>query len=724
MFIDLTEGSAPKTPTRAVIQQEDDVHASRSSLQASRFYYHPLLHQSQPNKIDIDKKIDITLNRNRRVYPLRKTTTIPTRSSVVSTPRKDLLKSPTPQSKLSLYATLRNVDEVQVMNNILIKSKGQSTVKRPTSSRSLEVNGFVELPMSRLNINENSPSAKRRCTNVKRSPIPASKMSDTAQSQYDGDLRLAEEEDNIIDLTISDNFPVSQPNKSSLKRGTLDPFDISDDDGKGADGRTSNPITSTKTPASLQEAKARNRLAAPGIKRRLAALGRHIPATPPSIIDLSADTDSDEEEPELLCDALTRPSIIGPEDYLSDDEISRQLANLSIGPERMITERQKSTHSRTEVDVFSNGNLKIKAGKSVELKDGNFLRILSVLKDEQGDVFLSGHLLSRQNSCGRLMPRLRNELVWIVEISREDFEAGLLSIPSEVRVTEVVRIRSVTFTNQRYPEMSMKTYKDGGFTSVRDEITTGPLFCRWKSTKVGDRKQKHEDSLIHLSFAEADPKPEARVQAGAVRDMWRSQTVLGGSHFATRNSNINLVSQRSNSTSEQIQQYTFGDAFCGAGGCSTGASQAGLRVNWGFDKDKDTIRVYAANLGQREGVECLMEAVDEFCGRSDSDRFMADILHMSPPCQPFSPAHTVPSEVQDEINQAALFSVWHLLENIKPRIATIEETEGLVNRHIDWFHALINIFICNGYSVRWKIVRCQDYGVPQQRRRLFIIAAG
>ena len=119
-----------------------------------------------------------------------------------------------------------------------------------------------------------------------------------------------------------------------------------------------------------------------------------------------------------------------------------------------------------------------------------------------------------------------------------------------------------------------------------------------------------------------------------------------------------------------------------------------------------------------------MEAVDGFCGRSDGDRFIVDILHMSPPCQPFSPAHTVPSEIQDEINQAALFSVWHLLQKIKPRIATIEETEGLVNRHIDWFHALINIFICNGYSVRWKVVRCQDYGVPQQRKRLFIIAAG
>lgn len=37
--------------------------------------------------------------------------------------------------------------------------------------------------------------------------------------------------------------------------------------------------------------------------------------------------------------------------------------------------------------------------------------------------------------------------------------------------------------------------------------------------------------------------------------------------------------------------------------------------------------------------------------------------------------------------------------------ATVGETEGLMNHHADWFHALINIFICHGYSACWKVVR-------------------
>ena len=97
-------------------------------------------------------------------------------------------------------------------------------------------------------------------------------------------------------------------------------------------------------------------------------------------------------------------------------------------------------------------------------------------------------------------------------------------------------------------------------------------------------------------------------------------------------------------------------------------------MNWGFDKDKDSINIYAANLGRRDGMELLNEAVDVFCSRSDINRFMVDMFHMLPPCQPFSPAHTVPSEMQDEINQAALLSVGHLLEKIRPHITTIKKT--------------------------------------------------
>jgi DNA (cytosine-5)-methyltransferase 1 len=64
------------------------------------------------------------------------------------------------------------------------------------------------------------------------------------------------------------------------------------------------------------------------------------------------------------------------------------------------------------------------------------------------------------------------------------------------------------------------------------------------------------------------------------------------------------------------------------------------------------------------------------------------------------------------------------LQTIKPRVVTIEETEGLLTRHIEWFSALINIIVYVGYSVRWRRIHCEGYGVPQNRTRLYVIASG
>ena len=68
-------------------------------------------------------------------------------------------------------------------------------------------------------------------------------------------------------------------------------------------------------------------------------------------------------------------------------------------------------------------------------------------------------------------------------------------------------------------------------------------------------------------------------------------------------------------------------------------------------------------------------------------------------------------------------SVQQLLQTLKPRIVTVEETFGLL-RHFQHLSALVNIFVSVGYSVRWKICNLANWGVPQQRKRLLFIAAG
>lgn len=58
--------------------------------------------------------------------------------------------------------------------------------------------------------------------------------------------------------------------------------------------------------------------------------------------------------------------------------------------------------------------------------------------------------------------------------------------------------------------------------------------------------------------------------------------------------------------------------------------------------------------------------MDELLNRDRGNPPFVDIMHLSPPCQPFSPAHTIASPERDEINEAAMFSACHLLEVVRP----------------------------------------------------------
>lgn len=166
------------------------------------------------------------------------------------------------------------------------------------------------------------------------------------------------------------------------------------------------------------------------------------------------------------------------------------------------------------------------------------------------------------------------------------------------------------------------------------------------------------------------------------------------------------------------QRYTFGDCFCGAGGTSRGAVDAGLRVEWGFDFDLSACKSYALNY-----IAADVYNVDAHYFSSLTDKeHKVDICHLSPPCQYFSDAHTV-SGKDDDMNVASLFAVFELLYQAKPRVVTLEQTSGLLRRHILYFNAVILMFTARGFSIRWRVIDCANYGVPQKRSRLIMIAS-
>jgi DNA (cytosine-5)-methyltransferase 1 len=426
-------------------------------------------------------------------------------------------------------------------------------------------------------------------------------------------------------------------------------------------------------------------------------------------------------------------------DYVSDSDLDSVIRRLSLLDEQAKSSVQLDDRVIIPSHASQSPRFKCAPGKCVELSDGSFMRISSVLRDNRGNIFVKGDHLIRQNFRGLIMSKRRNEVILVRQrLQSTDNSQALLH---EVPIEQIVRNRQVIFTNQRFPLLSGRD-DDASVEDPTVQVEIGPLYCRWVHTTViddmrrsNDRRRSTDNIIESLSPEEADlstrttrngAKRDTRITRREARRQWRGfPSIRGGSHVGFQYTyNVDGTTVR-----RQVRSYTFGDAFCGAGGASRGAVDAGLAIRWSFDNNAAAIASHRQNF-ERHGCDCRHESVDEFINRllkmdeAEKQRIQIDVLHISPPCQPFSPAHTIASPERDEMNEAALLSVWQLIEYLKPRVVTLEETEGLPSRHAEWFSLLINIFTSLGYSVRWKVVQCKEYGIPQTRKRLLIIAAG
>src|SRR4051794_30182564 len=266
-FVDLTKADTSTTSTRRTLQQEQDTNASKSC-------HFPLPQLNQNGAIN-DKGSDGNIDHERGIYPILVTPTMTRKSSLVRTPSRNLIKHSPPHNRLLQPMTAHSEDELQIQNRTPTRNRRRGGLNSAPSSRPLDKTDSIDVPFRRSNINVALPSAKRHCSGLNRSPHPVPGMSNISQLQRERELQIAEEEDNIIDLTINENFPISRLTKSSPKRGIFDVLSVSDGEEQNPTPQKGPPslINTTQSPTSLRDSRARKRLTAPGIRRRLAALG-------------------------------------------------------------------------------------------------------------------------------------------------------------------------------------------------------------------------------------------------------------------------------------------------------------------------------------------------------------------------------------------------------------------------------------------------------------------
>ena len=154
--------------------------------------------------------------------------------------------------------------------------------------------------------------------------------------------------------------------------------------------------------------------------------------------------------------------------------------------------------------------------------------------------------------------------------------------------------------------------------------------------------------------------------------------------------------------------------FSGAGGLDLGFKQAGFSIPWANEYDKNIWATFEANfpktkLDRRSILEIKAEDIPD-----------VDIFIGGPPCQSFSEAGA--KRGVDDPRGQLFFDYMRLLEAKRPKAFLAENVSGiLAQRNKDFLNSILDSFANLGYNVSYGLLRASDYGVAQDRDRVFFV---
>ena len=154
------------------------------------------------------------------------------------------------------------------------------------------------------------------------------------------------------------------------------------------------------------------------------------------------------------------------------------------------------------------------------------------------------------------------------------------------------------------------------------------------------------------------------------------------------------------------------DLFCGCGGMSLGFQNAGYVIKAAFDNWDAAIKVYSDNFNH----PIYKEDLTNYESISKIQQFSPDIIIGGPPCQDFSSA----GKRDESLGRAQLSeSYCRMIIAIKPKFFVMENVPTISKSSI--YNKIVNTFRQNGYGLTEKVLDASYCGVPQARKRLFLI---
>jgi len=162
------------------------------------------------------------------------------------------------------------------------------------------------------------------------------------------------------------------------------------------------------------------------------------------------------------------------------------------------------------------------------------------------------------------------------------------------------------------------------------------------------------------------------------------------------------------------------DLFCGVGGLSYGLLKSGIEVAGGIDADASCKYAFEENNNStftHKNIEDVKGTEIKRMLRG----YDVKVLVGCAPCQPFSNHIKDKKDRSSHKDWSLLYHFARIIEESKPHVISMENVPALEREQV--FTDFVTALEKQGYLVNYNIVNAADYGVPQRRRRMVLIAA-
>ncbi len=192
------------------------------------------------------------------------------------------------------------------------------------------------------------------------------------------------------------------------------------------------------------------------------------------------------------------------------------------------------------------------------------------------------------------------------------------------------------------------------------------------------------------------------------------------------------------------RKFTSIDLFAGCGGLSLGLEQAGFRPVLFSEIDEATSESFKYNLGVGNDIEEVRDVKDLLANKKKKLRAFLkrlrkdgvdeiDLVCGGPPCQAYSGIGHRRSYKPSDLRQMPISTLYKdmasVIGHVKPKTFLFENVRALLSKR--WsdegekgevFGDVLNCFYSlDGYKIGWQLLYSKNYGVPQNRPRVFIV---